>query len=77
MKFGLIGYPLTHSFSKKYFESKFQSLDWSSFSYDNFPIEKIEDVVPMLSIHSFAQESIHGRDITPMPQGLSYPWKNG
>ena len=38
--FGLIGYPLGHSFSKRYFTEKFdrESLDCS---YENFPIENI------------------------------------
>ena len=48
MKFGLIGFPLTHSFSKKYFETKFYTLGLSNFSYNNFPIEKIDDVLPIL-----------------------------
>ncbi|MFT3749929.1 MAG: shikimate dehydrogenase [Agriterribacter sp.] len=39
--YGLIGYPLGHSFSKKYFTEKFgqQSLDCR---FENFPIESIE-----------------------------------
>jgi len=58
MKFGLVGYPLTHSFSKQYFESKFQTLGLKDFSYDNFPIEKIEDILPIL------QSDISGLNIT-------------
>jgi shikimate dehydrogenase len=48
MKFGLIGYPLTHSFSKEYFTSKFQTLGLEDFSYDNFPLTAIEEVIPLL-----------------------------
>jgi len=48
MKFGLIGYPLTHSFSKEYFETKFQTLGLQGFTYDNFPLAAIEDVTPLL-----------------------------
>ncbi len=37
MKFGLIGYPLSHSFSKKYFTDKFTSLNMPH-TYHNFEI---------------------------------------
>lgn len=42
--FGLIGYPLTHSFSKKYFTEKFEKLGLTDCSYELFPIEQIEDL---------------------------------
>ena len=42
-KFGLIGFPLTHSFSKKYFEEKFQHEEISDCSYDLFPLVSIEE----------------------------------
>ena len=41
-KFGLIGYPLSHSFSSKYFKEKFAKEKIQDASYDNFPIENIE-----------------------------------
>ncbi len=41
-KFGLIGYPLTHSFSKKYYEAKFEREKISGVGYELYPIEKIE-----------------------------------
>ena len=37
--FGLIGKNLAHSFSKKYFEEKFKTLDLLGYSYDNFEFE--------------------------------------
>lgn len=40
--FGLIGYPLTHSFSKKYFTDKFSRENIMDVVYENFPIESIE-----------------------------------
>ena len=40
-KFGLIGYPLGHSFSKKYFTDKFAREQIPDSSYHNFPIEDI------------------------------------
>ena len=43
MKFGLIGYPLSHSFSKEYFTSKFESLGLGDFIYELYPLETIEE----------------------------------
>jgi shikimate dehydrogenase len=39
-KFGLIGYPLTHSFSKRYFTEKFETEKIDS-TYDNYEINNI------------------------------------
>ena len=41
-KFGLIGYPLTHSFSKKYFTEAFQR-EGIDAVYENFPIPSISE----------------------------------
>ena len=44
-KFGLIGFPLSHSFSKKYFTDKFQELGISdTHQYDLFEIENIAEL---------------------------------
>jgi shikimate dehydrogenase len=43
-KFGLIGYPLGHSFSKKYFSEKFRSENISDCSYENYPLVNINQV---------------------------------
>jgi shikimate dehydrogenase len=48
MKFGLIGYPLSHSFSQEYFTQKFQSLGLDDFSYQLLPLVDINEVVPLL-----------------------------
>lgn len=41
--FGLIGYPLSHSFSKKYFENKCLSQNKSSlFSYELYPLKDLK-----------------------------------
>lgn len=42
-KFGLIGYPLTHSFSKQYFERKFGRENIQDTEYQNYPLEHIEE----------------------------------
>lgn len=40
-KFGLIGYPLGHSFSKKYYQKKIQNGQIGEVDYDLYPIEDI------------------------------------
>ncbi len=40
-QYGLIGYPLAHSFSKRFFTEKFEK-EGISASYENFEIEKID-----------------------------------
>lgn len=42
--YGLIGFPLTHSFSKKYFTDKFQREERTDCIYQNFPLENIHAV---------------------------------
>lgn len=58
--FGLVGYPLTHSFSKKYFEEKFCRERLPDCSYENFPLPDIA-VLPEL-IRS--NQSLRGLNIT-------------
>lgn len=41
--FGLIGYPLTHSFSKSFFERKFDRENILDAEYQNFPLASIEE----------------------------------
>ncbi len=45
--YGLIGYPLEHSFSKKYFNEKFEREHITGCSYRNFPLTAI-DGFPLL-----------------------------
>jgi shikimate dehydrogenase len=40
--FGLIGYPLSHSFSKKYFEDKFKREGLADCRYELFPLRSID-----------------------------------
>lgn len=49
--FGLIGYPLTHSFSKKYFSDKFIGEGLTDCNYENFPIENIESIEEIFHLH--------------------------
>ena len=46
-KYGLLGYPLTHSFSKRFFTEKFEKENIEA-SYENFEIERIEKFPELL-----------------------------
>ena len=46
--FGLIGYPLTQSFSKKYFEKKFEQQGLTDCRFENFPIASINELAPLI-----------------------------
>jgi shikimate dehydrogenase len=46
-KFGLIGYPLEHSFSKNYFKEKFEKEGIENTVYDNYPLENIDGFNPL------------------------------
>ena len=46
-KFGLIGYPLGHSFSNEYFAGKFQNEHINDCSYENYPIYNLK-LLPFL-----------------------------
>ena len=48
--FGLIGYPLTHSFSKKFFTEKFEKEGLKDCSYENYPIQSIDMLRDILNI---------------------------
>ena len=47
--YGLIGFPLGHSFSRRYFTEKFDREGIADCEYRNFPIESIEEVSRLLS----------------------------
>lgn len=46
--YGLIGFPLSHSFSKKYFTEKFVTEKIKDATYDLFPLENIDDLPALL-----------------------------
>ena len=48
-EFGLIGYPLSHSFSMKYFNDKFRNEKIVNCRYLNFPIDTIEKLPSLIS----------------------------
>lgn len=49
--FGLIGFPLSHSFSKKYFSEKFSKSSISNCSYSNYELSDIHQFNEMLRKH--------------------------
>jgi shikimate dehydrogenase len=59
-KFGLIGYPLTHSFSQRYFTEKFTREGIPNCSYENFSIGDINLLPDLLK----EQPDLNGFNIT-------------
>ena len=51
-QYGLIGFPLSHSFSQRYFEEKFSRENLHDAVFLNFSIPQIEDVEAIFSDHS-------------------------
>ena len=51
MKFGLIGHPLSHSFSKQYFKEKFAQEGFQQHEYINFDIENIRELPELLKLY--------------------------
>ncbi len=47
-KYGLIGYPLTHSFSKKYFTEKFLKEGLTDHQYDLYPLPRLSDLPQLI-----------------------------
>jgi len=52
--FGLIGNPLTHSFSEKYFNEKFQKEGISDASYHLFPLTDISDIRQLITVQQLS-----------------------
>jgi shikimate dehydrogenase len=50
--FGLIGYPLSHSFSKKYFTEKFEQEGLTNCRYELFPMASINELKDVLAQNS-------------------------
>jgi shikimate dehydrogenase len=49
--FGLIGNPLTHSFSARYFAKKFADEHITETEYRNFPLQDISELTTLLAAH--------------------------
>lgn len=48
-RYGLIGFPLSHSFSGSYFASKFERENITECRYDLFPIQQVSELPDLLS----------------------------
>jgi len=57
---GLIGYPLSHSFSVKYFAEKFDREGVSEFEYRNYPIRSVQELRPLIE----ENEELIGLNVT-------------
>lgn len=49
--YGLIGYPLEHSFSKSYFLEKFKKDNITDTDYQNFPLSSIDELFFLLNVN--------------------------
>jgi shikimate dehydrogenase len=59
-RFGLIGYPLGHSFSKKYFTEKFLQLGLDNCTYENFEIDSIRRLYTIIN----SVDGLEGLNVT-------------
>jgi shikimate dehydrogenase len=49
--FGLIGFPLSHSFSQKYFTEKFRKENITDCEFKNFPVEDINSLPSIIKVN--------------------------
>lgn len=59
-QYGLIGFPLTHSFSEKYFAEKFKIEKISDVEYMNFPLQSIGEIMSLV----IDNPEIYGLNVT-------------
>jgi shikimate dehydrogenase len=69
-QFGLIGFPLAHSFSKGYFANYFSTENILDVQYDNYPIESI-DLFPSLWVNN---PTLKGLNVTIPYKKLVIPF---
>lgn len=58
--FGLIGYPLSHSFSKKFFSEKFETEKIADCKYELYPIVHADEIKELIANHT----SLCGLNVT-------------
>lgn len=62
--FGLIGYPLDHSFSKAYFKEKFLREEIIDSEYKNFEISNLKSFISTLNSDNTSLENLRGFNVT-------------
>ncbi len=68
-KFGLIGYPLGHSFSEKYFTEKFEKEKLKDHHYQLFPVQNLSEIPDLLE----HEKDLCGLNVTiPHKIGVMY-----
>ena len=70
--YGLIGYPLTHSFSKRYFTEKFERENIKGSRYDLFELKNIEELTELLQ-----KPALRGLNVTIPYKQAVIPFLNG
>lgn len=68
--FALIGYPLTHSFSQRFFTEKFAREQITDARYELFPLPNIRDLPQLLA----AQPNLCGLNVTIPHKESVMPW---
>ena len=59
-KFGLIGFPLSHSFSQNFFTEKFAKENIHNCVYENFPLQSIEEISSLIK----SEKQLRGLNVT-------------
>lgn len=74
-RFGLIGYPLSHSFSKKYFADKFVQEGIEGCEYENYPLASIDELPALLQQPGLRGLNVtipYKKDVLPFLDEMSY-----
>lgn len=78
--FGLIGYPLSHSFSKRFFTEKFEKEGLTNCGYELYPLASINELPGLLAAHPeleglnvtipYKKKILEFLDSSAIPEGL-------
>ncbi len=68
--FGLIGFPLSHSFSKRFFTEKFEREGLTDCRYELFPIESINELPDLIKVHP----DLEGLNVTVPYKQAVFPY---
>jgi shikimate dehydrogenase len=71
-EFGLIGYPLGHSYSENYFNKKFETLGLTNFKYHTFPLTDLSKLNNLIRSHN----NLIGLNVTTPYKEAIIPYLN-